>query len=166
MIEMAVTTGLRQSELLGLQWGDIDWQSSRLHVRRALREGRFYETKSRHAHRIVELPASLLHALKIWRLKCPKGEHDLMFPNREGNPTDAANLIHRGFEPAVRRARGSARSVSTISGTPPRRSCWRTASMRSQCHGCSEQLADRHAVEYSHAIPKERAGLTTACEPF
>jgi integrase len=32
LIETAVTTGLRQSELLGLKWGDIDWQSSRLYV--------------------------------------------------------------------------------------------------------------------------------------
>jgi integrase len=104
LIETAVTTGLRQSELLGLKWGDIDWQSSRLYVRRALREGRFYDTKSKNSRRVVEVPRTLLHALKVWLLKCPKGEHDLVFPNREGNPMDAANLLHRGFEPAVRRA--------------------------------------------------------------
>ena len=46
--------------------------------------------------------APLLHAREVWRLKCPKGEHHLVFPNDVGNPMDAANLIHRGFGPAVR----------------------------------------------------------------
>jgi integrase len=48
-IETAVTTGLRQSELLCLQGCDVDWQSNRLRVRRSLREGRFYDVKSRHS---------------------------------------------------------------------------------------------------------------------
>jgi integrase len=159
-IETAVTTGLRQSELLGLKWGDIDWQSSRLHVRRALREGRFYDTKSKHSRRVVELPRTLLHALKVWRLKCPKGELDLVFPNRAGNPMDAANLIHRGFEPAVRRAglrkirfhdlRHTAASLLLASGID--------VVAVSRLLGHSSPVVT--LTVYSHAIPRERQGLT------
>jgi integrase len=159
-IEAAVTTGIRQSELLGLKWGDIDWQSSRLHVRRALRDGRFYDTKSKHSRRVVELPRALLHALKVWRLKCPKGELDLVFPNRAGNPMDAANLIHRGFEPAVRRAglrkirfhdlRHNAASLLLAIGIDV------VAVPRLLGHSSPVVTLS----VYSHAIPRERQGLT------
>ncbi len=160
MIETAVTTGLRQSELLGLRWGDVDWQSNRLHIRRALREGRFYDTKSKHSRRIVEIPSSLEHELKVWRLKCPKGTHDLVFPDNEGNPMDAANLIHRGFEPAVRRAglrkirfhdlRHTAASLLLANGVD--------VVAVSRLLGHSSPIVTLSI--YSHAIPRERAGLT------
>jgi integrase len=160
LLETAVTTGLRQSELLGLQWGDVDWQSSRLHIRRSLREGRFYDTKSKNSRRIVEIPSSLAHELKVWRLKCPKGAHDLVFPNSEGNPMDAANLIHRGFEPAVRRAglrkirfhdlRHTAASLLLANGVD--------VVAVSRLLGHSSPIVTLNI--YSHAIPKERAGLT------
>jgi integrase len=29
----AVMTGMRSGELLGLRWGDIDWEAKRIHVR-------------------------------------------------------------------------------------------------------------------------------------
>lgn len=97
-------TGLRQGELLGLQWADIDWNSRQLHVRRAWREGAFVEPKTATSYRRVDLPAFLVLALKTWRLQCPKGEHDLVFPNGAGNPESHANLLQRGFYPALRRA--------------------------------------------------------------
>ncbi len=36
---MAILTGMRRGELLGLQWGDIDWNHSQIHVRRSLWKG-------------------------------------------------------------------------------------------------------------------------------
>jgi integrase len=160
MIEVAVTTGLRQSELLGLQWGDIDWQANRLHVRRALRQRRFYDCKSKHSRRIVELPPALVHALKVWRLECPKGAHDLVFPNSGGQPQDAPNLIHYGFEPALRRAglrkirfhdlRHTAASLLLANGVD--------VVAASRLLGHSSPIVTLNV--YSHAIPKERAGLT------
>ncbi len=43
--------------------------------------------------------------LKKWKLACAKGDHNLVFPNGAGNPESHANLLHRGFRPALRRAR-------------------------------------------------------------
>src|SRR5690606_6152093 len=34
-IKAALYTGIREAELLGLQWGDIDWEAGELHVRRS-----------------------------------------------------------------------------------------------------------------------------------
>ena len=33
---LAVTTGLRQGELLGLKWADFDWENKRFQVQRQL----------------------------------------------------------------------------------------------------------------------------------
>ena len=46
----------------------------------------------------------LVHELKKWKLTCPKGEPDLIFPTEEGTPENAANLLYRRFFPALRRA--------------------------------------------------------------
>jgi integrase len=104
MIQIAVFTGMRQGETLGLKWGDIDWNSRQIHVRRAWKEGAFTEPKTRHSVRRVDLPESLVLDLKKWKLRCPKGELDLVFPNGAGNPDTHANLLQRGFYPALRRA--------------------------------------------------------------
>jgi integrase len=52
----------------------------------------------------VDLPAELVQELRRWQLACPPGAHDLVFPNGAGKPEDHANLLHRGFYPALRRA--------------------------------------------------------------
>jgi integrase len=101
----AVMTGLREGELLGLQWGDIDWNSPTVRVRRQYTNGRFSVPKSKLSRRTVNLPSGLLDALRVWRLKCPKGDHDLVFPNGKGNPESHSNLLQRGFYPALRRAK-------------------------------------------------------------
>jgi integrase len=104
VVKTAVLTGLRQGELLGLQWGDVDWLSKQFFVRRAYKEGAFVAPKTPKSVRRVDLPQSLVAELKEWRLACPKGEHDLIFPNLEGEPMSHANLTQRGFHPALRRA--------------------------------------------------------------
>jgi integrase len=104
IIQVAVFTGMRQGEILGLKWGDLDWNSRQIHVRRAWKEGQFSEPKTRTSIRKVDVPALLIHDLKKWKLRCPKGELDLMFPNGAGNPESHANLLQRGFYPALRRA--------------------------------------------------------------
>ncbi|MBS37038.1 MAG: hypothetical protein CMO26_14080 [Thiotrichales bacterium] len=101
----AVMTGLREGELLGLQWGDIDWNSPTIPVRRQYTNGRCAVPKSKLSCRTGNLPSGLLDALRVWRLKCPKGDHDLVFPNGKGNPESHSNLLQRGFYPALRRAK-------------------------------------------------------------
>jgi integrase len=103
-IALAVYTGMRQAEALGLQWGDIDWNKGTAEIRRTWRCGQFYMPKTASSRRTVELPAELVAMLKRWRLACPKGEHDLVCPSVKGNPMQASALHTRGFVPALRRA--------------------------------------------------------------
>ena len=38
LCHLAVKTGMRQGELLGLKWSDLQWGSGRLYVRRQIQE--------------------------------------------------------------------------------------------------------------------------------
>ena len=48
-------TGLRQGELLGLRWRDIDWSAGRVRVRQSYVRGEFGTPKSRRSSRSVPL---------------------------------------------------------------------------------------------------------------
>jgi integrase len=104
LLKVAVFTGMREGEILGAQWDDIDWKSKQLHVRRSWKEGAFHAPKTATSIRRVDLPDFLVSELREWRLGCPKGPDDLIFPNLEGRPLSHANLLQRGFYPALRRA--------------------------------------------------------------
>jgi integrase len=62
----AVRTGLRQGELIGLQWSDIDFRGGFIDVRRAVAMRQLSTTKS-HKIRRVDMTPQLIHDLK--RLK-------------------------------------------------------------------------------------------------
>ena len=69
LVTVAATTGLRQGELLGLSWDDIDWSAGTLTVRRSLARawGGGYELappKTGRSRRMVQLPAATVDALR------------------------------------------------------------------------------------------------------
>jgi integrase len=98
----AIFTGLRASELRGLRWSDVDLKRGEVHVRqRADRFGRIGALKSESAERAVPLPPMLLNVLREWKLACPKGSLDLVFPNGNGNPEGPTNVLQRGLHPAM-----------------------------------------------------------------
>ncbi len=70
---LAITTGLRRGELLGLRWEDADLGQGVLRVGRALvREGGRHlpgETKTKRGRRQIRLTAHAVSALKIHRKK-------------------------------------------------------------------------------------------------
>jgi integrase len=98
--------GLRLGELLGLQWGDVELDRSRILVRRQLEalSGELREPKTKAGTRFVELPSFVMRRLKEWKLRSPKGQLDLCFPDSRGGPMDDRNFRIRVFYPALRRA--------------------------------------------------------------
>jgi integrase len=50
------------------------------------------------------MPGALVSELKRWKIACPLGELDLVFPSGAGNPENHGNVLRRGFYPALRRA--------------------------------------------------------------
>jgi integrase len=97
----AIFTGLRSSELRGLRWTDIDLKRGVLHVRqRADRYRVIGRPKSAAGERTVPLPPLLVNTLREWKLACPKGEHDLAFPNVHGGFEHHSAIVHRSYRPA------------------------------------------------------------------
>jgi integrase len=99
--------GLRLGELLGVRWGDVELDQRRLLVRQQLcgESGEFREPKTKAGVRFVELPAFVIRELREWKLRCPKGELDLCFPNSDGGSMDQFNFRGRIFCAALRRAK-------------------------------------------------------------
>jgi integrase len=102
---VAVTTGLRQGEILGLKWTDIDWFSGQVHVERTYNHFAFYDPKSVSSRRKVDIPPQAIKQLKEWRLACPPCDLDLVFPNEDGKPMSALNMFNRKFIPALTKAK-------------------------------------------------------------
>ena len=123
LIELAVLTGLRRGELLGLRWSDVDLERSVVHVRqqvtqdvanlepcascgRAHRGLRFSLPKTRSSEARVDLDARAVGALMAHRLQqdvertgwgAEYADHGLVFAREDGDPYDPA-VVTRTFK--------------------------------------------------------------------
>jgi integrase len=68
---LAITTGMRRGELLGLRWSDVDFETGRLKVRRALISVGYQvsesQPKTAKSRREIGLDAGTVAVLKEWR---------------------------------------------------------------------------------------------------
>ncbi len=97
----AAFTGLRASELRGLRWADVDLDRRELHVRQRVDKRNVAgPPKSSAGERKVPLPPIVVNTLKEWKLACPKGRDDLVFPTGSGNAEYHGNIVKRGLIPA------------------------------------------------------------------
>lgn len=111
---LALATGMRQGELLGLRWQDVDVEGATLRVAYALtrRDGEYVldEPKSAKSRRTVALPAFAVTALRdhrarqvAERLAAGRPTEDgLVFVSPVGRPLNAGWVSHRW--PALARA--------------------------------------------------------------
>lgn len=114
---LAITAGLRQGELLGLKWQDVDLDAGRLEVRRTIARvnGQGFlesEPKSARSRRGISLAPMATEALRDHRarqlqrrlLALAWEDNDFIFPNEVGRPIEAQNLVRRSFYPLLERA--------------------------------------------------------------
>jgi integrase len=68
LVVVALSSGARRGELLGLQWGDVDFASGTIKIERSLEQAggtlQCKRPKSRHGVRTIALPAAAVEALK------------------------------------------------------------------------------------------------------
>ena len=99
---LAIYSGFRRSEMLGLEWKDIDFENSLIHVRRTsqyTKEKGIYTdtTKTRKSKRVSKFPPSIMNLLKQFRTEQAKEAkqlgtkwegHDRLFTKWNGAPID------------------------------------------------------------------------------
>jgi integrase len=107
LFSIALLTGLRQGELLGLRWPDIDLEQRTLQVRKAIQkqagEWKFIKPKSEQSRREIMLPVAALSVLALQRERVDDmrrhagsawQDWDLVFPSQLGTPLDGPNVTH------------------------------------------------------------------------
>lgn len=88
------------SELRGLRWPDVDLEAGVIHVRqRADSWGKMGPPKSKAGKRDIPLAPLVLNTLRQWRIDCPKGELDLVFPNNRGKIERMWNIHEHTWYP-------------------------------------------------------------------
>jgi integrase len=102
---MAAMTGLRQGELLGLRWRDLDLGVQKVRVRQTFVRGEFKGPKSARGSRGVPLAPPLEGALRELRDASPFiGDDDLVFAHpATGGPINR-HVVRRRFQRACKRA--------------------------------------------------------------
>lgn len=120
---LALTSGMRLGELLGLKWEDVDFEGARLSVRRALQhqKGRgyvFVEPKTKSSRRTINLSQGATSALREHRTRQIEERlafedewrmPELVFANEWGAPLDGGwmttrfkGVLERGGFPVIR----------------------------------------------------------------
>jgi integrase len=113
---VALSLGMRQGEILGLRWQDIDFETRVLRVAFALQavhgKLQLVKPKTAHSDRTLQLPATLVQVLKAHRTRQLEErllagdqwqEHGLVFTTRVGTPIHPRNLM-RSFYALLKRA--------------------------------------------------------------
>lgn len=110
LIRLALMTGMRQGELLGLRWEDLDWKNRVIKIRQAYekvpQEGklryRLGTPKTTSSIRDLKIGEKGMTVLRLQRkrvetLRALVGErwkeHDLVFPSSVGTPINPSNLL-------------------------------------------------------------------------
>jgi integrase len=142
LLALALSTGMRQGEILGLRWSDIDLVKGTLQVSRTVDcvpgyhfvEG---EPKTKSSKRTILLPRFLIELLKRHHVRQAEQrskvgakwvDRDLVFPNEVGDFVHATTLRHRFYQiladaglPKMRfhDLRHSAATILISMGVPP-----------------------------------------------
>jgi len=117
LYQLALSTGMRQGELLGLKWSDLDWNHSTLQIKRQLqyivvKYLVFSDLKTHFSLRAIKLGSNILDELRahrqrqeaeIVRVGKKWDDNDLIFPSSFGTPINPRNLV-RDFKKFLKRA--------------------------------------------------------------
>lgn len=125
---LAVSTGLRRGEILGLKWEDIDLKKRKLTVKRTLQrtsKGIFFdEPKSKLSNRTLVLPNSIIEELKKHRKKQLEEQvkykpiyenNGLVFCTEQGRPVHPRNFS-RTFEKIAEKLNKEGKPLLTLHG--------------------------------------------------
>lgn len=161
MVVFAAATGLRPSELFGLDQHDIDRRDGVVYVRRAYANGAIKHTKTRLSTRAVPLQAKAIEALD----RLPASDNPILFPNARGGRIDFRIFGRKHWKPAQIRA-----GVEPPRGIYDLRHTYATFALRagvpvfavSRFLGSSIAMIDRHYGHLAHDSHEHAVSLLDA----
>ena len=177
---LAFGTGLRQGELLGLKWTDIDFEKKELRVQRMIKQvtiidekgNRKYKTieqipKTKNSIRTVPIPSSLIPMLKEHKnrqreekLKAGSAylndvEKGYVFTTELGNTIDASNLL-KTYKKILNRAGVPYRKFHAIRHTYATKLFERGVPLKTVSELLGHSNISITANIYTHVIPKQK----------
>jgi integrase len=97
MVVLAMCLGLRCSELIGLQWQDLDWENLTLLVRRAVVASHVDQVKTRYSKKNLPLDPGLADILLSWHRQTRySSQEDWVFASPFASPFMDGRLIAVG----------------------------------------------------------------------
>lgn len=94
-------TGMRTSEIDGLQWKNIDLQRREFHIREALVNGELGGTKTYGSDRTIQMSDRVYQAF-LQQKSLNNGKSEFVFCNRDGGPLDYRLINKRVWHPLLR----------------------------------------------------------------
>jgi integrase len=101
---LAIMSGVRRGELLGLKWDAVDWKNNQIRIKRTFNSGKWYQPKTKASNRSIDIGPSMMMELRKWKLVCPVSKLNLVFPNEQGEPIEPTYLRREHFYPALKAA--------------------------------------------------------------
>ncbi|MCU1308702.1 MAG: integrase family protein [Acidobacteriaceae bacterium] len=106
MVIVAMALGLRVSEILALQWRDIDFESLTIMVQRAVVNGHVDEVKTEYSEDELPLDPDFATVLLAWKLKCLRSPEGWVFPSPITlNPYHASSIQKKHIRKAGKSAK-------------------------------------------------------------
>ena len=85
--------GLRAGEVLGLQWGDIDFDRRLLHIRRSAWYGKVQTAKSEASETVLPIPDVLVDVLRSYKARWKPNPEGFLFVTRNGRPPSSNKVV-------------------------------------------------------------------------
>jgi integrase len=174
---LAITTGLRQGELLGLKWEDVDLENGLIRVRRTLTRNRgrllLDEPKTKRSRRTVRLTEAAVESLKrhlaqqmeqMERLGNLYEDEGLVFATQRGTLVNPTNLRKRSFSPLLKKA-----GLPTIRFHDLRHTCATLLLSRNVNPKIVSEMLGHSSIAitldtYSHVLPNMQDSAARALE--
>ena len=101
MFTILAMTGMRAGEMLGLQWGDIDFAAACIDIRRSAWYGNVQTTKSKSSAAPVHLPESLAATLRAYRERWKPNPQGFLYVTRNNRPPSSNKVVQYGLWPVL-----------------------------------------------------------------
>ena len=156
---LAVATGMRSGEILGLQWRDVDLGAGTLQVRRTVFNGVVSTPKTSRSNRSIRLPKMAVEALRRHTRSS-----EWVFSSKNGTSLSVHNLHNRSWKPLLKDA-----GLPNIRFHDLRHTCATLLLSKGVHPKLVQELLGHSSIEitldtYSHVLPSMGDGMASAMD--